>query len=136
MAHKKEVAAEVYYAKEMLGLDVEREFCKGIVRWCGHICRHQSSQIFQLLSIQRDDWIQSLRAAHSSMRPQTRAEAGVVYRWSEGWFDLMEASFGFTFLQSDKPEIDRRADFLLSWIRPSSVGNMPIEDASEVLVIA
>ena len=140
--HRKHVGAEASYARDELGLDIELEFCKQIVRWVGHIWRHPDSHIFSLIQHQGDSWLQGRRRQHSSHRPGTRTEPGCVFRWAEGWLDLVHNFYavdggsisGWSFAKNNKNSVRVRAAFLKDWVRPPRANMGALEDLSQALV--
>ena len=142
--HRKHVNAELKVARNELGLDIELEFCKYLIRWVGHVWRHPKCQFFKLLHHQNDAWLRFQRSASSSDRPGTRSEPGCVFRWAQSWVDLIDVRFstdlsgqpvsGWSFEKADKDAILCRAEFLKSWIRPAAPVSGSIEDQADALV--
>ena len=142
MAHRRHVNVEVTYVREEMGIDIEREFVKCIVRWCGHIARHPDSQTFILLHEQGDNWLHAQRNQRASGRPGTRAQAGFTSRWAEGWHTAADEHFreypanqsGWVFPKKHHFSIIARTNFLIDLIHPPAGPNRAIAD--EVLELS
>ena len=100
----------VQAARDGAGLCITREWALCLVRWLEHLKRHPDFPAAQLLEVQDDLWLQTLRALHPSAdgvslsagRTGTRGGAGKPNRWWAFWVAALTDELGV-----DNPLRDR-----------------------------
>ena len=89
-------------ARDGAGLCITREWALCLVRWLEHLKRHPDFPAANLLEIQDDLWLQTLRALHPSAdggslsagRTGTRGGARKPSRWSAVWVAALADELG------------------------------------------
>ena len=75
-----------------------------MVSWVEHVFRHPESLAFQLLHVQDDEWLQTMRILVGRSgggfnmfggETQTRTAGIAPQRWGEGWVHLVGVSYRF-----------------------------------------
>ena len=115
-AFKKRMAAQMRQIRDEHCVCASTCYLEALVRWVAHCQRHPSLSASKLLTEQDDAWLATQRASGSGDRPGTRAEAGCVSRWAEGWFLQGQVEVGWRVLRRDRPAITERGNWLRRWL--------------------
>ena len=91
-------------ARDEGGVSLRERWGVRLVSWVEHVFRHPESLAFQLLHVQDDEWLQTMRILVGRSgggfnmfggETQTRTAGIAPQRWGEGWVDLVRREKGW-----------------------------------------
>ena len=114
-----------HLARDGAGLCITREWALCLVRWLEHLKWDPDFPAAQLLEVQDDLWLQTLRALHPSAdgvsllagRTGTRGGAGKPNRWSALWVAALTEELGVDNAARDKTLTRERATMVEAMIK-------------------